>query len=507
MSSVAVGRFASLTLAGLIADRVLGLVLALLISAAFGTSAELDAYLLAVAAPAVLATLLGDVIYSQLLPELSHGHERRTIVMSALLVLFGLTVLYALLWTAAMELVMPIDRRMLFEVLGVALAPLVLLGGLADLGATILVAEHRYVLAALRFPIATGVTVVVFALVRMSAVGIYGLAIATVAGALAATIVTAPPWWRHAQAGRDTSSEELFDFMRRIARAATAQLMAGAAAQASTLIERFIGIGVGPGVVSALNYGRVLNSPPLFVAQSVATAAYPRFVEGARQDDVARRRWLSDTTALVVFMLLPLATLLLVLADPLVRIVYLRGSFSPESAAATTTTTQILAVGIVPIAVSALSARFLYAEGRSSVVARVSVVSLLGYVILAVALRDIGYTGLAAASTAANILLFIGFILALSTADRRRWRSIRTDIVRTLAPSVGLAGVAALMPRLLPSETTTVAMLLVQGTCGIVTFVAVAAVLRTPELGRTLVAIRRLRASRRHQPPTRRASM
>ena len=88
--------------------RVLGLVLALLISAAFGTSPELDAYLLAVAAPTILATLLADVAYSQLLPELAGSDpttasKRQTAALSTLVVLIVATVLYAVVWLAAVQ--------------------------------------------------------------------------------------------------------------------------------------------------------------------------------------------------------------------------------------------------------------------------------------------------------------------------------------------------------------------------------------------------------------------
>ena len=58
--------------------------------------------------------------------------------------------------------------------------------------------------------------------------------------------------------------------------------------------------------MSSLNYGRVLVAPPLLVAQSIATAYFPRFVDLSSDSNVDRHQPLWDAMRMCIFLLLPL---------------------------------------------------------------------------------------------------------------------------------------------------------------------------------------------------------
>lgn len=496
--------FAVLTLLGLVADRGIGIGFTVVQSAAFGTSPDFDAYLVAIAAPMLLATLLGDVLYSQLLPEFSatRGHaprtSRSTVFGTSIGLLLVITLAYGVGWWSLGPMLSheSVDIRLL----GVVLAPLIVLGGVSSLSATLLVADRRYRFAAVRFPLNTALCMVFFVFQRPWGLGIYGLALSVLMGYAATAVLTMSLAVGSLRHEATSLGWEPFAFLRRVSRDSFAQVVSAASIQATTIVERLIGLGVGPGVVSALNYGRIAASPPLLIAQSISTASYAAFVRNAHQEDRARFRQLADTIALLTFLLLPLSVLVATLARPAVRLVFQRGTFTEDSAVATAITAAILAGGLVPTAVSAVAARFLYAEGRSASVARINLAALILYFALALGLsRVAGYVGLAGASTAISVITAVALMTSIRPPIGERWvhvpigSFIRTGLAAAAMLLISVAAAGAL------SRRSDMLIVVVGSLLGLLVFAFAAAVLRSTEMGRAL-ELWRHRPSGRHRP-------
>jgi putative peptidoglycan lipid II flippase len=496
-----VARYAAVTLASSVLDRLFALAFTVLMSAAFGTSRLLDAYLLAVVGPVLIQTILGDLFYSLLLPEFMHA-SRSDIRSVGWNVLFWMTVglvgatsVYAACWVAGVTGLASTTTPLLS--LGLIVSPLILLGGVSSIGGTLLVARQRYTLATARVPIASLVTLIFFVGWSRISSSVTGLAFSILAGwtasALMVVIVQAseigPP-------SVTMSPSRAARLMHRLAATSIAQLVAGIAAQAPVPIERLIAFPLGAGILSSMNYGRVLVSPPLLVAQSIATASYPRFVglkvSGAEGADDALRRLIG----MIMFLLVPLTVLFSVLAPPLVQLVYHRGAFDQQAATRTSMVAAILAFALIPIAVGNVLTRFLYAEQAAYQVARASVIALFGYLVLAAGLGfSIGYVGLAIASL--GFFTILSAILLLESARRSPigFRFLPAgSMARSLGAGIVTAGVAAGVELKMGSPTgflSSMATAFVAGTLGLLAYVIAASAMRSEELTQAIAIGRR----------------
>ncbi|MFI5282553.1 MAG: murein biosynthesis integral membrane protein MurJ [Candidatus Dormibacterales bacterium] len=497
--AVGVAGFAGLTLAGLVLDRLFALALTVLMSAIFGVRKELDTYLLAVAGPALLAAMLGDLVYSLLLPEFVQAKrqsektdERWNTAVWAIVALALITALYMACWTGGVNLASAGSQRDLLLRLGLLTSPMIFLGGLGALGATILIAQQRYVAASLRIPIASITAVIAFVVLSRIDRGIEVLAISVITGALVAAVVMALSVVR--LLGRPVvtiSPAWSMRLLHRLGGTSVAQVISALVAQAQTPIERLVGFNLGAGVISSLNYGRVLASPPLLIGSSIATASYPRFVAMKADGEPRRYEALGRSIGMVVFLLLPLTVLIAGLAAPLVQLVYHRGAFDEQAVTRTTVAVTILAGALVPSAVSAVLTRFLYAERASDRVAWASIATLAVYSLAAiVGAQGFGYVGLAVASTGSYLFLMASLLVMVRRGSPRAlaflpWRNLGRSALASAVTGVAVVAIAMLGS----SHTGHLAVLLViisAGIAGGLVYLVASWAMRTPELVESL---------------------
>jgi len=502
---VDVARFATLTLGTLVLDRGLALAFAVLMSGAFGTGKELDSYLLSVAGPALLTVLLGDLIYSLLLPEFMtaatpppRAAGRWGVVAWSVIALVLLTAAYGAAWSAMIGVADRGGDGTKLLILGLIATPAILLTGIASLGGTVLIAAGNYAAAAFRIPLTSFVTLVTLVVWLHFRTEVVGLAVSFMAGSLASALLMSI--MLIAMLGRPELKLQAAEgqrLLRRLGGSTLPLLIAGIVSQASTPIERLIGFGLGPGVVSSLNFGRVLGSPPLLIGQSIATASYPRFVDLNLRDAADRDQALRHSIAMVVFLMLPMSIALALLADPLVQVVYHRGAFDEQSVARTSVCAAILAAALVPIAVSAVVMRYLYAARAFTRVAAVSALTLGAYCASALSLGWLfGFAGLAVASALASVMQAVGLLIAGGQGRPRRWSYFPfASVARSAAAGLLMAFSMFLVDSLIHLasgimgriEIATLAALV-----GGVTYCALAFLLRSPELMESLGIGRRL---------------
>jgi putative peptidoglycan lipid II flippase len=254
---------------------------------------------------------------------------------------------------------------------------------------------------------------------------------------------------------------------------------------------RFFGQ-VEEGATSALSFARQLNMVPVgVIAQAAGVAAFP-FLAGlaARGDD----KQLVDTTGKAARNTLFIATAataaLIVLAGPLVRVLYQYGAFSSEDSTLVASLLAIYALSIPAWGLQAIIARHFYAKRKMWTPV------LIGTFFTLVAIpawlwgyQELGVEGFALASSLVVTAYAIGLLLAWGYDSG--W-----EAVRRLIPSAGRGIVAAAAAVLvaLPLQRsifgevgeltiwTGLGAGLVGGLTALATFLAVAYLLRAPEL-------------------------
>jgi putative peptidoglycan lipid II flippase len=138
---------------------------------------------------------------------------------------------------------------------------------------------------------------------------------------------------------------------------------------------------------------------------SIATAVLPVAARHAAiEDRAAIRETVSRGLGLMMLLNIPATVGLVVLAQPIVRVLFERGRFLPLDTAATAIALQMYAIGLMGYATARIASPVFYALGRS----RVAVTISAGAVVLNVAfsmwlVQPLGFKGLALATSIAAL--------------------------------------------------------------------------------------------------------
>ena len=220
-----------------------------------------------------------------------------------------------------------------------------------------------------------------------------------------------------------------------------------AATQVNVFVNTVLATSEGTGAVSWLNYAfRLMYLPTGLFGVSIATATVPAVSRhAARDDQAAVRSTLAEGLSLMFVMNIPATVGLIVLAHPIVRVIFERRAFLPSDTAATAAALQFYAVGLIGYSVVRIASPTFYALGDSRTPVLISIASVVANVVLNVLLaRVLGYRGLALGTSIAALFNAAGLLWLLHARlrglDDRR---VLSSLVRIVIASL-VMGTAAL---------------------------------------------------------------
>ena len=371
-----IARAAGLVMALFVISRALGLLREMVISHRFGTGGDLDAYLAAFRLPDILFQIVaGGALASAFIPAfaayLAQDKDRQAWQLASAvinLVLVLTTSLAAVAALAAPWLVRTIvapgfepARQVLTASLmrWMLLTPTIF--GVSGVVMGILNARQHFLLPALA-PIVYNLGIIAGALLLTPSLGVRGLALGVVAGAMGHLLVQVPGLVRHGL--RYTPTLGLRDAgVHEVGRLMVPRMLGLAAVQINFLVNTILASDLVAGSLAALNYAWLLMLLPQGIfAQSVATAAFPTFSEQAARDlRPEMRSTLAATLRAVLYLTLPAAVGLAVLGEPLVQIVFERGAFTEASTNMVAWALAFFVLGLPAHAVVEIVVRAFYA--------------------------------------------------------------------------------------------------------------------------------------------------
>lgn len=247
--------------------------------------------------------------------------------------------------------------------------------------------------------------------------------------------------------------------LRRVGRVLLPTVVGFAVFQINVLLDRLIAwvLIPGDGAVGSLFLGNRLMQLPLAVfAIAIATAALPGLSShAARGEEDGFRSALRAGTRSILFWTVPAGVGLALLAEPLVALLFRRGSFlaAPGALGKTSLVVIFYAPGLVAFGLAALYSRALYARGEQRLVVRAALAAVGVNVVLNVALVFLfqhvalaptvggavasGEAGLALASSASGFA-FLAMLAAFLARGKRAGKR-----GAAVAGCAILAGVAA----------------------------------------------------------------
>ena len=438
-SSSRLARSAGVVGAATMTSRLLGLVREQVLAYWFGASDSMDAFLVAFRVPNLVRDLFAEgAMSAALVPTFSRalttdGKARAwqlgTSIMNALILVTGVLVLGAIAfapqlvqWLAGDFAAVP-GKFELTVTLTRVMAPFLVLVAVAAACMGMLNSLNVFFIPALSpamfnvASIAVGVGLVPLAM-QAGIQPILAMAFGTLVGGLGQVLLQWPPLRAHGF--RWTPRLDLSDpGLRQVLVLMGPGMVGLAATQLNVFVNTVVATGEGTGAVSWLGYAfRVMYLPIGLFGVSIATATTPALGRLAATGDTPRMRsTLASAVALMLTLNVPATLGLIVLATPIVRLIFERGSFGPADTLATAAAVQLYAVGLVGYSVVKILSPAFYALGRSRTPAAVGVAAVLLNAFLSVTTAPaFGYRGLALSASVAALFnaVTLAFLLRRS---------------------------------------------------------------------------------------------
>lgn len=480
---VRLARSAGLTGAATLASRVLGLARDQVLAALFGAGNEMDAFNVAFRIPNLVRDLFAEGAMSAAFVPTFTRHLTRhgkaaawrlgNNVVNALALVTGAFVLGGIVFArpivtayagayasipGKLELTIELTRVMFPFLILVATAAAVM-GMLNSL--------HHYFVPALA-PAMFNVATIVFAIALvpiMPALGqprIMAIAIAALVGGAGQLVVQWP-----SLRGEGFRYQPLLHWrdpsLRRVLVLMGPGTLGLAATQINIFVNTLLATSQGTGAVSWLTFAfRLMYLPIGLFGVSIGTAVLPAVSRHAAVDDVhGARNTISRGIAMMLLLNVPATLGLLVLATPIVRLLFERGQFLPADTEQTAAAVRFYALGLVGYSTVRIASPAFYALGHSRLPVIVSACTIGVNIVMSLALvRVLGFRGLALGTSLAA--LANGAILvwllrrALSGIEGGR---IASTFARTAVAAIVMAAVAVVvdgaMRAVLPGERFT----------------------------------------------------
>lgn len=476
-------------------SRILGLVREQVLASLFGASHAMDAYVIAFRVPSLLRDLFAEGAMSAAFVPTFTRHlvtegkpsawRLGNNAMNALLVGTGILVVLGIVFAEPLVRLLTAEdfarvpgKLALTVTLARIMLPLLTLVALAAAAMGMLNSLQQFFLPALS-PAMFNVVTILVALTVVPFAGTIGLApitliaLSTLLGGVAQLGLQLPLLWREGFRWRPRLDWDDAG-LRRILVLMGPGTLGLAATQLNLVINQLLATREA-GAPSWLTYAfRIMYLPIGLFGVSIGTAVLPAISRQlAARDHHAARRTIADGLSLMMMLNVPATLGLIVLAVPIVRLLFERGRFTPSDTAATAGALQLYAVGLLGYAIVRIITPAFYALGRNRTPVVVSVATVGLSIVLNVTLMAwIGFRGLALGTSLAALFNAVTLLLLL----RRELRGVDgtrlgTALMKITAASVAMAVAAFAAGRtlesLVPGDGLVIQLLRVGGAIGI----------------------------------------
>jgi len=484
-----------------LASRILGYARDIVIARAFGAGPATDAFFVAFRIPNLLRRLLAEgALSTGIVPVFSATLARggpvafarmvRAVTGAGLVVLTVVSALGMALAPWIVAVMAPGWRAepALFDLavmLTRVMFPYLVLVGLGALAMGILNAHHRFFTAALS-PAMLNIAMIlsVLGLSGRMVPAILSLAVGVLVGGVGQLLVQLPEVRRLGVPLRP-ALDWAHPAVREIGRRLGPTAFSLAAVQVTVVVNTLLASLLPAGTVSYLYYAdRVMEFPLGIFGIAVATAALPSMAaQAARHDHQALTATLGFSLRLAVFVAVPAAVGLIVLNDPIIRLLFQRGEFG---AADTMLTAQALtgyAVGLPAFSATRLAAQTFYALGDVRTPVYVGFASVAANVVLALLLMwPLQHVGLALASSLSAYVNLLGLCWILRRRRLLGGAGMWVSVGRTLASSLVLLVWCLWLDRMIEGARLGAASTALALASGVLVYAIAAAAFRAPEL-------------------------
>ena len=412
-----------------LASTILGFVREVVYAKFYGTSWELDAFLAASVVPVILFGVFNGALVTALVPlftdyvNTEREDEAWRLASTVIVVLVGVLGAAAALGAWLAPWYVPRIARFSPAHVQTAVAmtrwlmPTIVATSLAGVIGSLLNAYHRFGAAALQGFVAN-LCIIVCVWFAQPHYGAYALVFGALAGAFVSLLALLPAFasmrrFRFALDLRHPGLVRLLYVLGPIA-------IGSAAGQIALFFDRFFASGLSEGTIAGMNFAvKIVGFPQQIFVTAIATVIFPLFAsQFAHHNRAAMKRSVATGLQMVIFLTLPSAWGLCMLAGPIVQTLFERGAFTPQATVLCAQLLPFAAVGLVALAANIVLTRCLYACGAVRISIAIAVATVALNVALSVAwLPSLGARGLLLANAVSQTLQTVALVAVA-------WRSL-----------------------------------------------------------------------------------
>ena len=492
---------------------VLGLFREILIGAEFGTSSQLDAFIIAYMVPNMMVAVIVEAIVVSFLPLFTERMEVESeregweiangLIGMTVVVIGALTVLGILFAPSIVALIAPgfkgEERELSVQLtrLMILTTPLYATSGILKA----ILHSYRHFLAPSLISLVFNLMTITGILLLVPRMGIWGYAISVIVGVFSHILVQLPPLWKkrkffHLRFRINTESN------RKMLKLAFPIVLGMAFAYVNISVDRMFASQTTGGAISSLNYANKVNELVIRVFSfSVASAIFPFFsYYSASKDAKGLNELLSSSTRISGFLLIPASALLGVLSTPVVRVLFERGHFDATSTSYVAPCLFFYSLSLFPFHSNRILNNLFYSLKDTRTPVLIGAAGVVVNVVLDFLLiRLMGFVGLALATTIAYCFTFLLRLGALHhVLEGIDWGRILRSLLKIGIASVSSAlfvrGLVSLPVSLLQfpdrGSLNQVLHLAILGLAGLGFYLMVGRVIHIEESGRVLAFLR-----------------
>ncbi|MFH1454654.1 MAG: murein biosynthesis integral membrane protein MurJ [Armatimonadota bacterium] len=408
-------------------SRILQILSAVVIAASFGTSRQMDTYQLAFSFSEIVIGIVIVALNVVFIPVYwdiakNEGNENARDYFNNL---FFIVIVISIILAAAGIFVSPLFARILpgyagifhnlfFKLMVIAfilLIPRVIAGMLNNF----LNATKKFIAPAV-VEIPMNLLFIMAVLFFKAKTGIYSLAIAVALANLLSLILLFIISCRKGLRFKWSLNIKIDKNIIHTAKLSLPILLAAAASQINVNVDKIMASFLPEGSISTLFYAKNIRElMVVFIIIPIAAVVFPFFSEysaGKANDKTIDLN--ARVIKVLVFLLVPATFLIIILAKPLVRLVYEYGAFDSRSVHTTSIALMLYSLGIFWMGINYIIARVFYALKENTLIFFVGIFSILSNILLnLILMRFFFYAGIALSTSIVETIVTIFLLMAL----------------------------------------------------------------------------------------------
>lgn len=432
-------------------SKVLGFGREIILGYFYGTSAYSDVYIVSMNIPLVLFASIGGALATTFIPLYQEvlnekGEERAlkfsnnimsiVIILSVLLGILGYIFAEPLVKLFAMHYT---GEKLILAVKFVR----IMIGGVVFIGLSNLMTSYLQIQGNFTIPGMIGFpnNIVVITSIIISAVtgNIYILAIGTLIGLATQFLFQVPFAIKRGYKFKPTIDLK-DEYLKKMLWLVIPVFIGVAVNQVNTMVDRSLASGLGDGVITALNNANRLNLfvMGLFIA-TLGSVIYPTLSKLSSENNKEKfAESVANSVNCVNLLVMPATIGAIVLATPVVRILFERGAFDDKSTALTATALVFYSVGMVGFGLRDILSKVFYSLKDTKTPMVNGMIAVALNIVLNIALvKVMGHGGLAlATSLSAIICIFLLFRSLKKKIGYYGQDKIRATFIKTLIASL-----------------------------------------------------------------------